>query len=511
MRHARPRNRFLAGAGRPLRWLALAALLTASGHAHVGGEAEVAQKAAYQQAALIKFSGTIGSLNEHYFYRKLGQAREAGADLVIVEIDSPGGELEASLNLARRLRDTRWAHTVAYIPREALSGAAIMALGCDDIILADNAVIGNAGPIFLDDAFMFQHAPEKIRSDLARKVRDLATAKNRPPALAEAMVDDKLVVYRVKEKASGKIAFMTDAEINASANPQGWEKLQPVLESRDEKFLELNGRRAVELQLAQGNAASLQELRAIYPFPGDPLVFSWSGLDTTVLVLNHPLVTALLIMVGLVALFVEFSSPGIGIGGLLAGLCFALFFWSRFLGGTAEWLEFLLFAAGVVFLLVELFVLPGFGIAGLAGVLLIISSLILASQSFLVPRSTEQFNALLDSLLLIFGAGVAAIIGCALVVKYFGTIPLLNRLALEPPPPATVAPSGPPHTVPDAEGKPLKVGDRGQARTTLRPAGQCRFGARKVDVVADGAFINAGTQVEIVDISSNRIMVCAVE
>jgi membrane-bound serine protease (ClpP class) len=187
-----------------------------------------------------------------------------------------------------------------------------------------------------------------------------------------------------------------------------------------------------------------------------------------------------------------------------------LFFWSRFLGGTAEWLEFLLFAAGVIFLLVELFVLPGFGIAGLAGVLLIVSSLILASQSFLVPRSTQQFNALINSFLQVFGAAIAAIVGCALIVRHFGKIPLLNRIALEPPAPAAVAPLGPQHAATNTEGGPLQIGDRGTARSTLRPAGQCRFGTRKVDVVADGAFIDAGTEVEIVDISSNRIMVCAV-
>jgi len=504
------RERIPAADSRRQRLMWSVAALVLFCHAPVAGEDQPADKKKYDQAALIKFSGPIGSMNEHYFYRKLNQAREAGADLVIVEIDSPGGELEASLNLARRLRDTRWAHTVAYVPREALSGAAIMSLGCDDIIMADNAVIGDAGPIFLDEAFMFQHAPEKIRSDLARKVRDLAAAKGRPPALAEAMVDDELVVYRVKDRATGEIAFMTDAEIESSANPEGWEKVKPVLESRGDKFLEVNGRRAVELQLAQGNAASLRELKKIYEFDGDPLVYEWSGLDTTVLVLNHGLITALLIIVGLVALFVEFSSPGIGVGGLVAGLCFALFFWSRFLGGTAEWLEFLLFAAGVIFLLVELFVLPGFGIAGLAGVLLIVSSLILASQSFLVPRSTQQFNALINSFLQVFGAGIAAIVACALIVRHFGKIPLLNRIALEPPEPATVAPLGPQHAATNTEGGPLQIGDRGTARSTLRPAGQCRFGTRKVDVVADGAFIDAGTEVEVVDISSNRIMVCAV-
>jgi len=81
--------------------------------------------------------------------------------------------------------------------------------------------------------------------------------------------------------------------------------------------------------------------------------------DAAVTILNLPLITGLLFVIGLVALYVEFSAPGIGMGGLIAGLCFAIFFWSRFLGGTAGWLEVILFLAGVAFLAVELFVLPG--------------------------------------------------------------------------------------------------------------------------------------------------------
>ena len=465
----------------------------------------------YKQAAIIEFTGPIDSMNEQYLYRKLDQAQDAGADLIIVEIDSPGGELEASLNLARRLRGIQWAHTVAFVPEEALSGAAIMSLGCDDIVMGDAAVIGDAGPIFLDEAFMFQHAPEKIRSDLARKVRDLAEAKGRSPALAEAMVDDALIVYQVKDTDKGETVYMTDAEIEASPTPKRWEKGNPVLESRDDKFLEVNGLRAVELKLAQGNTAGRRGLKELYEFKNEPLVYRWSGLDTTVYVLNIGIITGLLIVIGLVALFVEVSSPGIGVGGLIAGLCFALFFWSRFLGGTAGWLEVVLFVFGVLFLLVEIFVLPGFGIAGLAGMLLIISSLILAGQSFVIPRGPQQINLLVNSLMVICGSGVIAIVGCAFVVRHFGSIPMLNRLALEPPTPESVAPSGPHNSDSAAPGTELKVGDRGTARSALRPAGQCLFGKRKVDVVADSAFIDAGTAVEIVDISGNRVMVHVVK
>ena len=168
------------------------------------------------RAALIRFEGMIDPIHEQYFYRKLDKARTAGVDLVIVEIDSPGGYVDSSLKLAEHLRDLPWATTVAYVPREALSGAAIMALGADEIVLAPEARLGDAGPIFQGEDALFRHAPEKIRSHLVRQVRDLAERQGRPPALAEAMVDMDLIVYRVTNRDGGQVTFMSDPEIESS-------------------------------------------------------------------------------------------------------------------------------------------------------------------------------------------------------------------------------------------------------------------------------------------------------
>ena len=172
-------------------------------------EAQVARN--YRKAVLIQFEGPITPLLEHFIYRKLDIAKDMGADLVIIEIDSPGGYLETSENLADRFLHLDWAHVVAFVPRQAFSGAAIAALGCDEIVMAPDAQLGDAGPIFQGEDALFRHAPEKIRSPLALKVRSLAEATGRPPALAEAMVDMDLIVYRVHNKNyvgdSGYIAF----------------------------------------------------------------------------------------------------------------------------------------------------------------------------------------------------------------------------------------------------------------------------------------------------------------
>ena len=261
------------------------------------------------RVALIRFEGMIQPLREQYFYRKVDKARAAEADLVIVEINSPGGYVDSSLNLAQHLRNLSWWRTVVYIQHEALSGAAIMALGADEIVMAPHARLGDAGPIFQGEDALFRHAPEKIRTNLVRHVRDLAQAAGRPPALAEAMVDMDLVVYRATNRETGEVTFMSDPEFQSLDDPDKWEKGPPVHESRKGLFLEVNGQRAVELGLADATAGNLQQVAARYGVPvQDIIVFSSDWVDTTVMVLNSWLVTMLLFVVGLIALYIELSS-----------------------------------------------------------------------------------------------------------------------------------------------------------------------------------------------------------
>jgi membrane-bound serine protease (ClpP class) len=463
---------------------------------------------------IIRMEGPITSMLEQYLFRKLDEAKALGADLVIVEIDSPGGLLQESLGIADRLGSLPWAHTVAYVPREALSGAAIAALGAKEIVMGPHARLGDAGPIFQGEDFLFRHAPEKIRSDLALRMRNLAEANGRPPALAEAMVDMNLVVYHAKNKTTGQETYLSDKELDALKDRDDWEKLNPVLESQKGRFLEVNGRRAVELGLAEAVVANSDGLRQRYQLQGDLPVLQATGVDTAVYILNLPLVTGLLFIIGLVALYVEFSAPGIGIGGLLAGLCFALFFWSRFMGGTAGWLEVILFLAGAVFLAVEIFVIPGFGVAGLTGILLIIASLLLAGQNFVVPKTVVQWETLGTDLLVVFLSGTVFLAVGGILTWYLGTIPILGRMVLAAPDSQTDKPAQEiaAAVAQDGAGQPaVQVGDVGVADSPLRPAGRVRFGETYVDVVTEGSFIEEGVPVRVLQIRGNRILVRRVD
>ncbi len=461
----------------------------------------------YSRAVLIQLQGPITPLLEQYLYRKIETAKKQQADLLIIEIDSPGGFVTTTLNMAERLRDLSWARTVAFIPREAISGAAILSLACDDILIAPQGRMGDAGQIMLGEDNAFRYVPEKERSVLVRHVRDLAIATGRPPALAEAMVDMDLVVYHVKNSSTGEETYMSEAELQSADDAEDWEKLKPVHESREKHFLTVNGQQAVELQLAAGTAETRQDLRQRYGL--DRLtVLEQTATDTIVTVLNWKVVTGLLLVIGLISLYIEFSAPGIGIGGLISFLCFAIFFWSRFLGGTAGWLEVVLFTVGVLFVLMELFVIPGFGVAGIAGLLLMVSSVLMASQHFIIPSTDLEMSAMAGSLGVVVVSGIASIVAAVAISRYLGTIPVLGWLVLQPP----KFGEGERGTV----SQPVthlaaKIGDQGVAESALRPAGRALFDGRYVDVVADGSFVDAGRQVRVVDTSGNRVVVREVE
>jgi membrane-bound serine protease (ClpP class) len=462
----------------------------------------------FKKPVLIRVEGTIDSWLEHYVLRKLDKAKQVGCDLLVLEIDSPGGGLQETLNLCEQITGLSGVHTVAYIPSQALSGAAILSLACDDIVMGEHAQIGDCGPIFMDEDFMFRHAPEKIRSHLISQVRVLSEKKKHPPALAEAMVDLNVKVERLK-LPDGSEQLLTDRELANRPEAAGWVKLETLPESGGGRFFEVTGRRAVDLRLASATVEKRDDLFQRYGLEGKPLVLESDVVDTTAYILNMWLVTGLLLIIGLVGIAYELSAPGVGIGALTAFLCFALFFWSRFLGGTAGWLEVVLFASGIAFLAMEVFVIPGFGITGITGLALMIAGIVLASQDFTLPTTNSELARMTAGTLTTTVSGIGCVVVCALMVRHMHSIPVLNRLMLAPP---SVEPATPPLI--DKDGKPLPppeqvlgIGDWGVASTMLRPGGKARFGDQLFDVVADGAFIQPGTQVRVTELQGTRIVV----
>jgi membrane-bound serine protease (ClpP class) len=469
----------------------------------------------FQKATVIHFEGEITPRQFKYVESKLNTAQRQGSDLVIMVVDSPGGLLQESMWIGERLRDIDWATTIAYIPGKAISGAALLSLGCDRIVMGDNARFGDAGVIELNENFLFQYVEAKLLTDVVRQVRDLASSKGRSPDLAEALVDRSAVVFQrqrqegmplelkiqyAQKDANGELEIEPEAPPTDAGEPP-WEIIPETLGNR---FLEVNAARGLELGLCEETSPSLEALLSSLQLAEPTLELKRTSTDTVVFWLNHPVVTFLLILIGLVALYFELSAPGISVGGLVSGLCFVLFFWSRFLGGTAGLLEVLLFISGIVFLLMELFVIPGFGLSGILGALLLVGSIVMAGQTFVVPHNAMEVGQLSQSLAIVMGSFFTFLLVAWLISRKMGMLPVFQRLILSPPDHGDEASESRDKN----KAHPLvQVGEWGVAESVLRPAGKVRFQNRSIDVVADGAYVDAGSPVQVIDISGNRVVV----
>jgi len=465
---------------------------------------------AYTRAYIIDLEGPIFGRFHWYLNQRLDKAQQSGADLVILRLTTPGGDLEQSLQLARRLRDINWATTVVYIPEEAISGGAILALGCDRILMRQGALIGDAGPIRFGLDGQFQHAEEKVVSFLASAIRELAQAKGRPAGLAEAMVDRSVLLFSAVEKATGKPTVLTRAETQLAGARERYTIGEQLPESGQNRFLTVGAERALELNLCDGVFASEQDMLEQFNVTlVEATQVTW--IDKTVYFLNRPWLTAILLIVGLIGLYLELVAPGISVAGLVAMLCFGIFFWSHALGGTSGWLEVLLFVLGVGCLICELFVLPGFGIFGLSGLALVIVSLVMASQDFLLPTTSGEWGQLQTNSLIVLGAVLGVLLLFIGQVVLLDSIPGLNRFRLSAPDASLSEPIGPEFSLAGgahvAQSEPISIGDQGVADSDLRPSGKVTLSGQLVDVVTEGDFVERGTTVEVLRVVGNRVVV----
>ncbi|WP_397571598.1 NfeD family protein [Schlesneria sp. T3-172] len=462
-----------------------------------------------RKARLIKVDGIIDRLQESFLIRQISSAVADGAQVIVFEIDSPGGLLVASITLANAIADleSNKVRTIAYVPREAISGAAIIALGCDDIYLRPDAKIGDAGPIEMRPGQPFERAPEKILSPLKVALRELAEKKHRPAAICEAMADRTMKVYQVTHRDSGQIWYMSELDIHASNGE--WIQGPLLRETNGELLFTANGTRAHELKLAESPVSDVDDLKARIGLPVStklvPIAKTW--VDRLVFSLNHPGMVMLMIVLGVALIYLELHFMT-GILGIMSVLCFSLFFWSNFMGGTAGWLEVVLFVLGLGCLAVEAFVIPGFGVFGVSGILLVICSLVMAGHSWTFDFMTniEELTWQTGQIMLAFGIVFA--IGLA-ITRYLPSMPGFDSLVLGPPGGGADEPRlrGASLAGTVGSGVSIEIGDKGHALTMLRPAGKAQIENRSVDVISEGPFIAPDANLEVVSISGNRIVV----
>jgi len=421
-------------------------------------------------------------------------------NFVLLWIDSPGGAPEECAALATFLADLdpSKVRTVAYIPNQARGDAALAALGCDQIMLLAGATFGGSGAAALS---------EREVTTISRTIREsLAPIKNRSWSLPAAIIDEDLTVFECQRL--NLTEYFSEEELQEQPNPDGWEKGRQV--TRPGEAFRAVGQEAVDFHLATRVVDSFADVKRHFGLENDPALIEPGWADELIDLLASPGATVLLLMIGGFAIYFELHSPGVGVGAFVAAVCFTLFFWASYLGGTAGWLEGLLFLLGLVCLLLELFVLPGFGIFGLGGGALVLASVILATQTLVLPHNRYQLEQFQQSVLTI---AIASMTTWAMAIVKTDWIPrttMLDGVVLAPPGsgPDDATP-GAPSTgdLPHASGAELVIGQRGTTATQLTPSGKAQFGTRWADVLTDGELVDRDTEIEVVEIHANRIIV----
>ena len=408
---------------------------------------------------LVPIEGIIDGGLAAFVVRAVKEAQESGADAVVFEVNTFGGRVDAAVVIRDAILNCSL-KTIAFVNKRAISAGALISLATDQIVMAGGSSIGAATAVDMQG----KKASEKVISYFRTEMRATAEKTGRPPKLAEAMVDEDVDIPDLSPK--GKLLTLTTEE-------------------------------AIEHKMAEYTAETLDEVLALNELAGATIVrirVNWA--EQIVRFLTHPMVSSLLITIGFLGLVFEVKTPGWGIGGTVGLVALALFFGSHYLVYLADWWEPTLFILGAVLLLIEILYIPGFGMVGLLGLVLMMIGIF---WSFL-----GHFPSAQDIEQTFVWVGVSIIATIVLSILILRTMPrtaFWNRLVLQREERVEEGFRSSP-----AEYEEL-AGASGVAVTLLRPVGTGLFGKRRLNVVSDGEYIPKGTAIRIVRVEGNRIVV----
>ena len=395
-----------------------------------------------------------------YVIRVVSEAEENNADAIVFRINTFGGRLDAATQIKDAIIGTKIL-TIAYINNRAISAGSLISLSCDKIAMAPGSSIGASTVV--DQSGNKQS--EKYQSYMRSEMRATAEKNGRRTDIAQGMVDERIII------------------------PGLVDSTQLVTLTTDE---------ALKYKIADVQVSSLNEVLKDFNLQGAEIIRvneNWA--EEVVKFLNNAIVSSILIMIGFFGLIAEIKTPGWGLPGTVGLIALALFFGSSYIVELASVMDIVLFVVGLVLLALEIFVIPGFGITGIAGILLIFASLFLS----LIPSGPLlDFNTISVAIIQLTGAVVAAFILILILAKFLPKSRAFSRLILAD---EERAEQG---FVSYPSEKEL-IGQKGIALTTLRPAGTAEFNGKRYDVMADWEYIEQGSKIVVLRVEGVKVVV----
>lgn len=428
---------------------------------------------------VIPLKGEV-SKAQFFFLRRILKAGEAAnASAFILDMDTPGGELGAGVDILQALLKVK-APTITYVNPNAGSAGALIALGTKQIWMAPVSAIGAAAPVMGTGQEIPETLNAKIVSYYSGYFRSAAESNGHNPELAEAFINkDKEV------KVGGKV-------VN--------EKGELLTLSAQEAAEKIGGKPL----LAAGIAPSVAALARDAGLKGPVVEAGPSGFERLALILTT--LAPLLLLGGIIGTYIEFKSPGFGVPGFIAAVCFLLFFAGHYIAGLTGLEVIAVFVIGVCLVVAELVLFPGVVVVALLGVLLMVGALLWTMVDYY--PGAPQWPSLDMFLLPLANLGTA--VGLSAVVIYFlaaffPKVPGLRRIILSAAQPAGDSLS--PAPAAGAAFATVRAGDRGKTLSMLRPVGRAEFGGEVCDARAEGEFVPAGTPVTALRIEGSEVVV----
>lgn len=473
---------------------------TATGTAEKEGQPASQVQKEEQTVLVVPVSGEVGPAMAAFIERALREDTAYDNALFVLELDTFGGRVDSAFQIVDTLLTIPKERTVAYVKKKAISAGALIALACGELAMKHSTTIGDCAPITISEEGP-KMLGEKFQSPLRAKFRSLAKRNGYPENLAEAMVTSEMIVYKI-EMDDGRVLYMDGTEYEDLSEEEKKAVHSKKTVVGEGILLTMDDREAAEFGFSKMSAESIEEMlekKGITAYRMIRMEENWS--EQLVRVLNA--IAPILMLIGFAGLYMEMQTPGFGVPGIVGILCLSLVFFSHYMVGLADYTELLIILIGILLLGVEMFVLPGFGIAGVAGTALMALGLILSLQDFVIPdpRVPWEVELLKKNVMDVIGSLIVSFLLMLLFFRY-----LFPKISLVLPGPYLSATLEQSHVDSDTAIA-VSPGDIGTVIKPLRPSGSISIRGEIYDVISEGDFIEKGETVNVIEIQANRIMV----
>jgi len=434
----------------------------------IGAFAAVSVAAPAELVYRVPIQGTIDMGLPPFVERVVKQADRERPEAIIFDIDTFGGRLDG----ATRIKDAIMSSpvpTVAFINRRAISAGALISLSCEKIIMSKGATIGAATAVDMEG----KKASEKVISYFREEMSATAEARGRPTRIAEGMVDEELDVPYV--------IIQGDTV-----------RLEGIEGSKAGKLITLTTEKALRMGMADDMQDTFKEvLAALGLEDAEVVTFAPSWSELIVRFLTNPIVSSLLMTIGFLGLLFELKTPGFGVGGIIGTIALLLFFGTSFIAQLANFTEVLIFLVGLTLLVLEIVAIPGFGLAGIGGIALMLWGMykMLLGE---YPSPEQMERAFLGLNIGILGG----IIGTIILLRAVVTSKFFQR---------NVPITAEEYSV--AVGLESLVGQVGETLTKCMPTGKAEIAGRQMNVTTRGEHIPKGSLVEVIRVEGNTAFI----